>query len=246
MIQNSLSDDPTGLQTLQNLETASALNKWLFDAISPYCSGNILEAGSGIGNISYFLVHHFNNITLSDFRKEYCDILEIKYTGNKNLNSIAQINLSLHNFKEIYPFHLNKYDTIIALNVLEHIKEDELAIRNCRDMLAPNGHLILLVPAYQDLYNILDKNLDHIKRYNKTTLSKLVKQGGMQVMATKYFNFVGLFGWWFTGKILQRKIIPAYQINLFNRFIPLFKFIDRLLFNKVGLSVIIVGQRVDL
>lgn len=245
MNQTTIPDDPNGLETLQKLAAAPLINKWLFDAISPYCSGKILEVGSGIGNLSFYLLKNFSNITLSDFRNKYCDILKIKYGNCANLNSVVEMDLSLYNFKEIYLYSSKKYDTIIALNVLEHIKKDALAIRNCRELLAPNGKLVLLVPAYQFLYNTLDKNLDHYKRYNKTNLSQLVNAEGLQVVEAKYFNFIGIFGWWFTGKLLKKTQIPNYQLKIFNKFIPVFRIIDMLVFNKAGLSVIVICKKID-
>lgn len=245
MNQNTIPDDPNGLQTLQKLAAAPLINKWLFDAISPYCSGKILEVGSGIGNLSFYLLKKFSNVTLSDFRNKYCDILKIKYGNYANLNAVVEIDLSLNNFKEIYPYSSKKYDTIVALNVLEHIKNDALAIHNCRELLAPNGQLVLLVPAYQFLYNSLDKNLDHYKRYNKTNLSQLINNEGLQVVEIKYFNFIGIFGWWFTGSLLKKKQIPNYQLKIFNKLIPIFRFIDMLVFNKAGLSVIVICKKIN-
>lgn len=241
---NTLSD-PTGLETLENFAAAAAFNKWLFNAVNPYCNGKIIEIGSGIGNLSQYLLQNYASVTLTDLRPEYCAVLKTTFQQHPHLEAVKLLDIARPDFEENNTLLLNKFDTVIALNVIEHIQNDVLALQNCKKLLAKNGQLIILVPAYKKLFNGLDSSLGHFKRYKKSGLAAIFTNQKLQVTASRYFNVAGIFGWWFTGKILHKKLIPGYQLNIFNKLIPLFKFLDKIILNKAGLSVIVVGKRVD-
>ena len=138
---------------------------------------------------------------------------------------------------------LEKFDGLFALNVVEHIKDDTLAIANCKKLLRPGGRMLILVPAYQTLYNTFDEALEHYRRYNKKSLKKLFSDNQLQITHSQYFNFAGILGWFLSGNILRKKVIPTGQMKLYNSLVPLFKIADKMLFNQVGLSVIVEGVK---
>src|ERR1700733_12268892 len=131
--------DPTGFETLETFSRTSAINQWLYDNIRKFASGQILEIGSGIGNISAYLIRDYSNVSLSDLRPEYCQLLQSKFGNNPHFQGVFELDLSLTDFNLQYPGLLGKYDTVIALNVIEHIENDSLAIQNARLLLRPGG-----------------------------------------------------------------------------------------------------------
>jgi SAM-dependent methyltransferase len=235
--------DAAGLETLEIFADTGKFNLWLFETLASYCKDNVLEIGSGIGNISAFLLSRFNSVSLSDLRTEYCALLEQKFARNAHLQSVYCIDLSEKDFEKKYPALKNGFDTIIASNVVEHIPDDHLAISNCRWMLRQGGRLVVLVPAYNLLYNNFDKELGHFRRYNKKTLSALFLAEGFEIVHSEYFNFAGIFGWWFSGTILRKKVLPKNQLTLYNKFIPLIRLADNLVMRHMGLSVIVAGEK---
>lgn len=241
--QFSPDEDVVGRQTLELFAETDEFNKWLFQALSPYCNNNILEIGSGIGNISSFLIQNFAAVTLSDIRSDYFKTLHQKFDGNDNLAGICLVDLSTSKLEQDYPELLNKFDTIIASNVVEHIENDKLAIENCFKMLKPGGRVVILVPAYNWLYNPFDKELGHFRRYTKSTLSTLIQSGGFRIIGEKYFNALGMLGWWVSGSILRKKTLPANQLSFYNKIVPLARLIDKVLLRRIGLSVIVAGEK---
>ncbi|MBS1596899.1 MAG: class I SAM-dependent methyltransferase [Bacteroidetes bacterium] len=233
--------DHSGLETLELFANAPHFNKWLFESISSYCQGNILEIGSGIGNISKLLLQQNLPVTLSDLRKEYCDHLRAHFEKSSNLQNVLQIDLSLTDFENVYRQSLYQFDTVIALNVIEHIEDDKLVISNCKKLLKPNGRIIILVPAYMSLYNSFDKELGHFRRYNKKSLAELFQSQRLKIARMQYFNCAGIFGWWFTGSVMKKTIIPKNQLAIYEKFVPLFRVMDSILMKRIGLSVIAVG-----
>jgi 2-polyprenyl-3-methyl-5-hydroxy-6-metoxy-1,4-benzoquinol methylase len=232
--------DQDGLETLDAIAGANRFNKWMYDTIEPYCKGQILEIGSGIGNISKFFFEQKANIILSDIRTNYCDILTKKF---KTYNTtVLQMDVTDPDFDTKWGSYFCQFDSIFALNVIEHILDDDLAIRNCKKLLKTNGNLIILVPAYQRLYNQFDKSLEHYRRYTTSSLKSLMLRN-FSVVHSQYFNFIGVFGWLFSGSILRKQTIPEGQMKLYDLMVPLFKIIDKIVFNSVGLSAIAVGEK---
>jgi 2-polyprenyl-3-methyl-5-hydroxy-6-metoxy-1,4-benzoquinol methylase len=236
-------EDVTGKETLDLFAEALHFNQWLFSSVSPFCKGNILEIGSGIGSISKLLLEKYNNVNLSDLRVQYCDILEKKFVGHPHLCKIFQLDLGVPDLHQTHPMLISQFDSIIASNVVEHVEDDRLAIRNCYDMLKPKGRLIVLVPAYNALYNSLDKDLGHFRRYNKSGLSGLFSGQGFSIMHSQYFNAAGIPGWWFSGSILKKTMLPKHQLGLFNKLVIIFRLFDKIIFNQIGLSLIVVGEK---
>ena len=215
----------------------------MFKAILPHCKGQILEIGSGIGNISRQFLQSGYRIALSDVREGYCETLQENFSGFENLEAVHLLDLIHPDFDHAYKSLSGKFDTVFALNVAEHIHDDALAIRNARKLLKDGGNLIILVPAYQFLFNELDRGLEHYRRYTTGSLKKLISSAGFRIERSWHFNFTGIFAWIISGKLMGNNIIPGKQMGLYNKFVPLFKLIDKLIFHKAGLSAIVVGKK---
>ncbi|AXY76952.1 class I SAM-dependent methyltransferase [Paraflavitalea soli] len=235
--------DPTGLQTLERFAAATRFNRWLFDTISPYCKGHVLEVGSGIGNISRLFLENNIRLTTSDLREEYCNYLLQQFGSNRNLAGVTSIDLATPDFTQRYSHLLQQFDTVVALNVIEHIEDDKKAVSNCMQLLKAGGHLIVLVPAFQFLYNSFDKELGHFKRYTGRSLRALEKGAGLEVIHQQYFNVAGMPGWFINGSLLRRRLIPRKQLLFFDKLIPILQVIDRISFHSFGLSTIAVGRK---
>lgn len=239
--ESGLQADPSGWETLELFADAPAFNRWIFDRISSFCKGEVIEAGSGIGNISTLLLDQHFQTSLSDIRTEYCQFLKNKFAGNPDLRGVFRLDLSSPDFENIYPDLLGRFDTVIALNVVEHIHQDELAIQNAKKLIRDKGNLIILVPAGRYLYNRFDRELGHYRRYSKKSVCRLLTNQGLKMAHLSYFNFGGIFGWWFSGSVMKRKIIPGSQLKVFNQLVPFFRITDQLASHITGLSVIAVA-----
>jgi len=236
--------DPQGEETLKIIMLANRFNRWMYETIRPWCSGEILEIGSGIGNISDFFIRDDAQIHLSDVRPGYCQSLKERYDRNPNVTGIETIDLADKEFDTRHPHLLNRFDTVFALNVVEHIYDDRFALANCHRMLKPGGRVVILVPAYQWLYNNFDRELEHYRRYNRKNLQNLFRSEGFDVNHSQCFNAAGISGWFVSGKIQRHRMIPVGQMRLFNQLVVLFRLIDRLIFNSFGISVIMVGKKI--
>lgn len=234
--------DTAGLHTLQVIAKAGSFNRWMYDEIKPFLKGDVLEIGSGIGNISKQVIRDGFQVTLSDYNPEYCAILKKNFTGNTNLENVLRIDLLHPGFEMHYESLHDKFDSIFLLNVIEHLANDALALRNCCYMLKPSGHLLVLAPAYPWLYCRLDKELGHFKRYRLTELKKLFHHENLALLHGCYFNFTGIAGWLLFGKIFRKKLLGS-EMKAFNSIVPFARLMDKIVLKKAGLSVIVVGRK---
>lgn len=224
---------------LERMSEAPKFNHWMYNTISPFLSGKILEIGSGIGNLSDYFVEDKKNISLSDYDNSYVLLLKEKYN---NVKDIFQLDLSLQDFQNKYEHLAERYDSVFLLNVLEHISTDQEAVSNCCFLLKPGGTLLILVPAYQILFSKMDALLGHYRRYTIDSLKKVFLHNNFKIEKAFYFNVLGICGWvW--NKIFNKPGISKSKIALFNKLVPLGKILDKLLFNNIGLSVIIIAKK---
>ena len=133
------------LETLDDLSKAVNYNKWIVSLIQPYLGGRVLEVGCGTGNI----IQHFTDkkVLGVDIDPTHLRIAREKFKNKKNIKfQIFDLGKSLKAFKKFNP------DTIVCINVLEHIEKDERFISECAALLAPGGRLILFVPAMPSIF----------------------------------------------------------------------------------------------
>lgn len=232
-----------GTDTLEVISAAGKFNQWMYKTIARHCSGDILEIGSGIGNISGYFIADNASIALSDFDSSYLPGLKERFKNNSNLKGIYHLDFSDKNLENNHPELLGKFDSIFALNVVEHIPDHEQALKNALKMLRKGGKVIILVPAFQRLFNQFDVQLEHQRRYNKKSLKELISSSGFEVVHSQYFNFIGILGWFVSGKILGKKMIPEGQMKLYDTLVPLWKATDFFTDGFAGLSVIQVGRK---
>ncbi|HEY7195020.1 MAG TPA: class I SAM-dependent methyltransferase, partial [Gemmatimonadales bacterium] len=217
------------------LAGAARYNRWMFDRLRRWIGRRVLEIGSGIGNLSAFLVDR-ERLVLTDTREEYLSRLRERFADNPNV-SVARLNLP----DDHATLAGQRFDTIICLNVLEHVENDRGSLVAIRAMLAPGGRLALLVPALPALYGTMDRELGHHRRYKRGALSDLLRATGFKLAHIEYFNLAGVPGWWFAGRVLRRPIIPAGSLKLYDALVPLFR-LERLLPWRVGQSLIAIGE----
>ncbi len=235
--------DIIGSDTLAIIASADKFNEWMYQTIKPYLVSDILEIGSGIGNISKFVINDKYRISLSDYNLAYQEHLIQTFGQLDNVSAIYNIDLQRKDFKKAYSHLEGKFNCIFLLNVIEHLGDDTLAVDFCHFLLKKEGNLITLAPSYQWLFCNLDKNLGHYRRYTIKTLSKTFSSDNFIIKKKFYFNAVGVLGWFFSGKILRQQKLKKKEFKLFNKLVPVFKLADKILNKSIGLSTVVIGQK---
>jgi 2-polyprenyl-3-methyl-5-hydroxy-6-metoxy-1,4-benzoquinol methylase len=232
--------DQEGLEVLEAINVAKNFNHWMYKTIVSHCSGNILEIGSGIGNISTHFLENGHDIVLSDIRENYRSILADKFMAYQP--QIIDLDMVHTDFDNHYRHLLNTFDTVYALNVVEHIEDDRGAIRNAKKLLRKGGKMIILVPAFNTLYNGIDRSLEHYRRYTIKTLTNIMSPE-LSIIHQRYFNFLGILGWVVMGGVFKRSDIKSNQTRVYEMLLPVAKGLDSIFKHFFGLSVIVVGVK---
>lgn len=224
----------TGKQTLESMSQAVWYNQWTVDKFKDFLYGDILEVGCGIGNFIDFLAK-FGNVWAIDIEKEY--ISKIKKENIKAKVGVGDIE------KGKYFFNGQKFNSIVCLNVLEHIRNDQAALHNLNKLLKNKGKLILLVPAHQFLYGEIDRSIGHFRRYGKEKLHQDLKKAGFKIIKSNRLNFLGALGWFLAGRVLKETIVKQDKIKIFNLIAPLFLKLEGLIETPLGTSILVIAEK---
>ena len=235
-MENEPSDE-YGELILTELKSATRFSEWMFQRIEPFLGKNILEVGSGIGNISRQLPVG-DVLTLSDYSPEYRGQLEETFNENENVNIVK---IDLTNDDDFVPLS-GLYDSVICLNVLEHIDDDIGALRRMTTLLKPEGRLIILVPQYSLLMSKMDRLLGHYRRYSRRELGTKLMSVGLDVEEIRNFNTLGIVGWFVNNTLMGNTSLGEKKVKLFDATVPFMRPIEELI-PLPGLSVIGVGVK---
>ncbi|MBF0215993.1 MAG: glycosyltransferase [Candidatus Omnitrophica bacterium] len=230
-----------GEDTLYRIRLLDNNNKWIFDRIKPYLGERIMEIGSGIGNISRFCIKENRTLVLSDLNDKYLEYLREFFGGNPSV-TVVKYDVTRPGFTSGNPAPRG-IDTVICVNVLEHIEDDSRALANMRDLLSPGGRLILLVPAMKELFGSLDIKLGHYRRYEKDELTNKLGSAGFDTEDIFPQNIFSTPGWYINSRLLKKGILSPPQLVIANFLIPLFAFIEDRIKVPFGLSLIAVARK---
>lgn len=231
-------DDPIGAETLRRIYKLNNLNRWMWSRVEPWVGNRVMEAGCGTGTMTAFLLDR-EAVYAVDMNQKHLDNLHAKFDHVENLHTFCS-NLEDTKLRELSSENI---DTIVCLNVLEHVEKHEETLEHFHAVLADGGKLILLVPAFQSLYGTLDTGLSHFRRYGKKELFDLLDSHGFNIVNHRYLNMFGTLGWWLNGKVLKRDLLPSGQLNLYNALVPFFMTIENLTGPPFGLSHVICAEK---
>jgi 2-polyprenyl-3-methyl-5-hydroxy-6-metoxy-1,4-benzoquinol methylase len=216
--------DP-GAVILHSLAGTARFNRWMADTISPYLGSRVLELGAGIGNMTQYLARSRKLYVATDLEEEHLARLRVRFQNRPNLQYIRCDLREPRDFKTL----AGRFDTVVCLNVVEHIQDDLRGLCNIRSALQPGGRAIVLVPQDQSIYGTLDEVLGHHRRYSAEELRGRMEEAGFHVERVLEFNRITRPGWYVNGRILRRRDFGAVQLRLFDLLVPLWKRIDKAL-----------------
>ncbi|HTC36170.1 MAG TPA: L-histidine N(alpha)-methyltransferase [Bryobacteraceae bacterium] len=207
---------------LDAFANAPNFNRWMGDTIQPYIGKKVLEIGAGMGNLTRLLLAGRKRYVATDIDREHLERLKNRLSQRPHLET-AVLDAADPGSQDRFA---GQMDTVVCLNVLEHIEDDLGALRNIRAMLETGGRAVVLVPEGQSVYNSLDEELGHCLRYSEDQLRQRMMAAGFTVEAILRFNRVSRPGWWLNGSILKRRTISRAQLKNFDRLVWLWRRID--------------------
>jgi SAM-dependent methyltransferase len=224
---------------LEIMARADNYQNWMYRRVAPYIGERILEVGAGIGNFTRLLLDRelvvptdINQVCVRQLQERLGDNLRVQ----PKLLDLGQPS------DEGWADH--RFDTIICMNVLEHVEDDAGALRFMHSVLAATGRAVILVPAFQFLHGTIDAAIGHYRRYTRKMLLPPMRAAGFEIEASFYMNVIGMAGWLWNNRIRRTREENPAQIAVFDRFIaPWAERVERALPPPFGLSLIAVGRK---
>jgi SAM-dependent methyltransferase len=235
------SNDYQGHANLEIISENHRFNDWMYRQVNARLKRemlDVLEVGSGLGTFSERIIRDLppsSHIMLTDKSGIYVQALKGRYSLCKN---VSVTRMDLNNRTDYSRIGYEKYDLILALNVLEHISDDQLALRELYKVLKKDGSFVILVPCHKFLFNVIDENVGHFRRYTKRELKAKIRETNFKVELIRYFNFLGIVGWYFNGNLLKNPGINPTASKWFDRMVPLLDYLERITLHRIGLSLI--------
>jgi glycosyltransferase involved in cell wall biosynthesis len=213
-------EDESGGEILERLNRAPRFTRWMADVIRPYIGDRVLEVGAGTGNMSVHLMPR-PVYWATDVNSHYLDYLVTLRATRPYMRVTYTDAMDGGTFPKGQSF-----DTVVCLNVVEHVQDDLGALRNVWNALSDGGRAIILVPCGPELYGTLDEVLGHFRRYTREQLVDVAEQAGFRVEQVLNFNRPGVPAWWLNGRVLHRKTFGLGQIRMLNILTPVFRLVD--------------------
>ena len=225
------------------LQMARAVNyrRWQFEIVAPFVTGTVLEVGGGIGNFTPALARAASTV-ISIEPNEYCHRQLVENT--RNLPNVSVYRSTIEDLDKHVPV-ARHVDTVLMMNVLEHIKDDAAVLVRLRQQLKPTGRIVVLVPAGQWAFGVIDERLGHCRRYSKGYARKLMSGVKLEIEKMRYYNFIGVWAWWWNARFTRKESQNAAQIALFDRLlVPIISRVEKIVPPPVGQSLLIVARPV--
>jgi SAM-dependent methyltransferase len=239
LIDDLYNADEYGSNILVHMSGVPKFNRWMADVIRPFLGARVLEVGAGLGSLTQSLLPR-DRYTVSDVNPYYLDYLR-NFASGKPYMTVERVDAAdAGDFDALR----EGYDTVICLNVLEHLADEEGALRNLRTALEPGGRVIILVPQDPTLFGTLDEVLGHERRYTRQSLTEALKRADFEVERMFDFNRVTTPAWKFNGQVLKRKHFSKLQLKILNMMTWLFRRLDNALPFQ-GASLIAVARKPD-
>lgn len=214
---------------LEYFDRAINFRNYQFDILKKYIKGIVAEVGPGNGSFLKYYLPLAEQIDLYEPSNNFIDNLK-KIKNQKT--SIINNNFTQKD---------NAYDTILYLDVLEHIENDENELEIAFKSLKTGGALIVNVPAFQHLYSQFDKDIDHFRRYSKNDLKKLTNKFKFSKTKLIYYDSIGYF-LSIGSKLITKNYLNNFEkkIKIWDTLMPISKIIDLIIFNSIGKSLIMI------
>ena len=234
----SQTQDRYAADDLETMQEARRYSDHVFGLVRGFLGSRVLEVGSGIGTMTQRLVDVADHVVGIEPNPNCATRIQ------EAMGHDPRFTLRVCHFEECDAAELTsqRFDSVLLVNVLEHIADDVGALKAFKQIVVPGGRVVVFVPALQMAYGPLDAELGHHRRYSKRTLRAAFDKAGLELVRLRYTNPIGLAGWMYNAHISKSTKHSLGQVKLFETLVaPWALPLERLLPPPIGLSLVAVG-----
>ena len=228
---------------LEAMDFAVNYHRWILAFFRPYLGKRIVEVGAGTGSFSEMLLAEaIDSLSVVEPSKAMHAQLAQRLAGSQAMQATTY-----HaTFRQVAA-HLKAAqapDCVVYVNVLEHIEDDEGELAAVRTLLETRDRVCIFVPALSALYSRFDKRLGHFRRYRKSELEGKCRHAGFNIVASRYFDVLGILPWWLNFTLLGRQNLSPGSVRLYDRaVVPLARAMESAIAPPLGKNLILVAER---
>lgn len=217
---------------------------WITTPMLPFIHGRVLEIGAGIGTIAERYVDRATTSVLLEPAENLHRVLAARMARRPRVETVCGF------LDEVVApggegdgrFAARSFDTVVMVNVLEHIADDGGTIALVEQLLGAHGRVVIFVPALPRLYGSYDDEVGHVRRYTKSGLWHLLASHGLRVDTLTYVDLLGIAPWFVSGRLLRSRQVSHGSAKLYDRtVVPLSRTVDRLVGPPIGKNLFAVA-----
>jgi SAM-dependent methyltransferase len=214
--------------------------RWQLEQFNPLVGNRLLEVGCGVGSILAQLSPR-EFVMGVDLEDELVQFARRRFAARGF--EFATLDISRISPEERSDLKQRRFDTVICINVLEHVVDDEAAVAAMADVVEPGGTVAILVPAHPSLYGAYDRMEGHHRRYSRAGLRNLLSRSGLDVVRLHRFNMLGAAGWWVQYRLLRQRIHSQGHFKILQTLLPFLRRLETRVKPPIGLSLVAVATK---
>ncbi len=217
--------------------------RWILAEFRPFLGRHIIEVGAGTGSFSEMLLGEGpETLVLVEPSEMFAKLT----AGIGSLETDTGVDFHNATFDRVAIKICEKQrpDSLVYVNVLEHIEDDLAELKVIGDSLSPGGHVMIFVPALMSLYTEFDRMIGHYRRYSKLELEEKCRTAGFEIVRSRYFDLVGIVPWFIKFKLLGSRYLNSDAVKAYDRLvIPVARRLESLIKPPFGKNVVVVARR---
>lgn len=215
---------------------APAVNyrRWLYHLIRPYLGDQVLVAGARNGEFADVFSGH-DRVVATEKNEEWLEALHARF-DDRPAFEVSEVDVEV-------PITAGKFDSVVAINLLEHLGDDSAALENMAASLRPGGRLIIFVPAFPALFGPLDEAVGHRRRYTRASLERTVSRARLEIESMRFVNSIGMLAWWLFVRALRGTRVGDGTLKFYDRVVfPLVTRLETLAPPPFGQSLLCIAR----
>jgi len=223
---------------LEAMSLAPRYHSWILREFAPYLGKRVAEVGAGSGTFSVPLLRlPIDSLLAVEPSPEMYPLLKKRFLGD------ARVTCQRALFADVSAQYRGQFDSIMYVNVLEHIADDAKELQHVREALKEGGTLCIFVPALEWLFGEHDRSVGHRRRYYKKSMEELLENAGFEIVTIRYFDIMGVLPWFFLMRVMKRKLTENNAALYDALVVPVMSRLESLVAPPFGKNLVAVARK---
>jgi 2-polyprenyl-3-methyl-5-hydroxy-6-metoxy-1,4-benzoquinol methylase len=239
----SINNIPYEGRDLEAMSFALRYHRWILELFDPYLGSRVAEIGAGSGSFSELLLtRKLESLIVVEPSCEMFQLLKARLSAIEGPTKIRFHNSTCR--QVVGEIRSEQPDSILYVNVMEHIAADEEELLAIHNTLESGGRVFIFVPALKWLYSAFDKRIGHFRRYTKSELVQKCERTGFQILKSHYVDFTGILPWWVKFRLLGSDALSPSNVRYYdNLAVPVIRIAERLIVPPIGKNLLLIAEK---